>query len=360
MPLPRDNAPIPATRFIAANGYTGFRSHYDAAFRTREHTHLYTIKGGPGTGKSHLMRALAKQALARGLDVTQILCSSDPDSLDGVILQRGTTKVSILDGTAPHERGTQLPGAADDILDLGQFWDSHKLAQERDTVQMLSDGKQECYRRAYRFLGIAGRADAAAEEMLSACLLTSKLQRAAARFLHGACISPAPGEERYYLDAFSMKGYVTLPAPWEGCRTIYLSDHYDSARFLLRALHRILQGEGVYAYTCIPSCLDDGILRSIYLPHNNLLFAVDKTGPSDKTVHMQRFLDLEGLALCRTELRTLRHIRQEACAAATAALQEAGSYHFALERLYGEAMDFAAKEAYSAEVCAQILAWFDV
>lgn len=86
--------------FLGANTPEGFCSHYNTLFDDDRIRELLILKGGPGCGKSTLMRRVSQAAQEKGFDVEQILCSSDPDSLDGVIIpQRG---LALVDGTAPH------------------------------------------------------------------------------------------------------------------------------------------------------------------------------------------------------------------------------------------------------------------
>ena len=71
--------------FGATNGYSGFKSNFERIFGYPEVEKLFIIKGGPGTGKSTLMRKIEERYSNR-FDTTIILCSSDPGSLDGVII----------------------------------------------------------------------------------------------------------------------------------------------------------------------------------------------------------------------------------------------------------------------------------
>ena len=48
------------TYFAAANSYNGFIGYFDRAFRSEDFDRIFVLKGGPGTGKSSLMRALSK------------------------------------------------------------------------------------------------------------------------------------------------------------------------------------------------------------------------------------------------------------------------------------------------------------
>ena len=86
--------------FLGANAPTGFYSLYDHLIPPERARAVYILKGGPGCGKSTLMRKIGAWAEEAGLDTEYILCSGDPDSLDAVILP--TLAVAIVDGTAPH------------------------------------------------------------------------------------------------------------------------------------------------------------------------------------------------------------------------------------------------------------------
>ena len=96
----------PQVRFyLGANSPTGFYSLYDQLLDPAEAADIVILKGGPGCGKSSLMRRVAKAVEGRGLDVEYIQCSGDPDSLDAVVFP--ALKTAIVDGTAPHAWRTQ-------------------------------------------------------------------------------------------------------------------------------------------------------------------------------------------------------------------------------------------------------------
>ena len=86
--------------FLGANSPVGFYSLYSELLSPETANAIYILKGGPGCGKSTLMRRVAQQAVQAGETVEYILCSGDPDSLDGVVLPR--LGAALVDGTAPH------------------------------------------------------------------------------------------------------------------------------------------------------------------------------------------------------------------------------------------------------------------
>ena len=87
--------------FLGANTYSGFYSLYHRFTSPAEGDFLCVIKGGPGGGKSTLMRRLGDAMRARGQQVEYVHCSADPDSLDGVKFPQ--MHIAYVDGTAPHE-----------------------------------------------------------------------------------------------------------------------------------------------------------------------------------------------------------------------------------------------------------------
>ena len=134
--------------FAAANGYTGFRSDFDLIFNRKELTKLYVIKGGPGTGKSTLMRKVVDYATKTGIYCEGIFCSSDPNSYDGVILRDGDKSIAIADGTAPHVIEPKYPGAVEEIINLGVGFNTNNLVECRNEIIKLADKKAQHYQKA--------------------------------------------------------------------------------------------------------------------------------------------------------------------------------------------------------------------
>lgn len=84
--------------FLGANTPEGFYSLYDELIDPAEASAVLILKGGPGCGKSTLMRRVSAALDPVGCEY--ILCSGDPDSLDAVTFPG--LKAAIVDGTAPH------------------------------------------------------------------------------------------------------------------------------------------------------------------------------------------------------------------------------------------------------------------
>ncbi|HCC33408.1 MAG TPA: hypothetical protein DEQ28_05825, partial [Clostridiales bacterium] len=111
---------------------------------------VIVLKGGPGTGKSTFIRRTGEELRERGYDVEHIACSSDNESLDGLVLPSAGT--AIVDGTAPHVVEPRYPGAADTLVNLGDHWDAGVLKAARSEIHTVSREVSRLFAAAYRCL----------------------------------------------------------------------------------------------------------------------------------------------------------------------------------------------------------------
>lgn len=138
--------------FPGGNTSLGFFSHYDYLVPP-DATRIMIIKGGPGVGKSSFMKALAAEMKERGFDVELHHCSSDNNSLDGVVFPQ--IKVALMDGTSPHMVDPKYPGAVDEIIHLGDYWDEKGIRRSKREIIELNREIGRNFRRAYQFLKAA-------------------------------------------------------------------------------------------------------------------------------------------------------------------------------------------------------------
>ncbi len=342
--------------FAAANSGKGFFSFYKDVFDRRGLERRYLIKGGPGTGKSYLLRSVAEYAHAKGKAVEYYRCSSDPDSLDGIVIDE---RIAVLDATAPHSVEPELPGARDEIVNLGAFWDADALAVHAEEIAALTEKKSECYRRAYRFLAACDHLYADNRALILPHVRHAKLQGAVARRLEciprGRGYSLLPG----LCDAIGMKGRVHLDSYEQWAKKLYvIEDHHDTGALFLRALltrgmekecamrvsyHPIHVGEPDAVYFCDTG--DCFVIANGELPE----------GKSMTRINMKRFVDAEGVREVRSKLRMNGRMYEALLGSAEEALGEAGKHHFDLERIYAAGMDFDAENRFVRSFCEKIL-----
>ncbi|MGL4772633.1 MAG: PRK06851 family protein [Clostridium sp.] len=139
--------------FPGGNTSTGFYSFYKYVLNQDEANRIICLKGGPGTGKSSMMKKLGKHFLDKGYTVEFHHCSSDNNSLDGIVVKE--LKVAVLDGTAPHIVDPINPGAVDEILNLGVALDNEKLMKNKNEIIRLNREIGKNFGRAYKYLAAA-------------------------------------------------------------------------------------------------------------------------------------------------------------------------------------------------------------
>lgn len=133
--------------YACANSASGFISFFEDNIKGLDK--LYILKGGPGTGKSTLMKNIGSEWYKRGFDIEYIHCASDNDSIDGVIIP--AISIGIVDGTSPHVIEPIAPGAIEDYVNLGVAWDSKILAISKDKILDIKNNISSCYTNAYKF-----------------------------------------------------------------------------------------------------------------------------------------------------------------------------------------------------------------
>lgn len=134
--------------FPGGNTSSGFFSYHDNII-DKDRNMLYILKGMPGGGKSSLMKEIGENAIKEGNSVEFHHCPSDPNSIDGVVINE--LGIGIVDGTAPHIIDPVYPGLIDKIIDLGTNIDSELLSLYKDELFMAKDKNKAAYRRAFNY-----------------------------------------------------------------------------------------------------------------------------------------------------------------------------------------------------------------
>ena len=333
-------------RFAGANTRYGFIGLYDSIFRAGEFESIYVIHGAPGTGKSHLMKTVA----ARIPEASQerLYCSSDPDSLDGLILSHSGRKIGLLDGTAPHSRSISLPGTVETVLDLGAFWNRHKLKNERGEITSQVKYKKTAYENAYAALGLAGHIESEKMRILHSAFLKEKAEKFAQRLMRR--IGAPIGEQRIrYLSALGMFGVASRREDLSICQRVWrVPPYYGFEKLLLDTVARYARESGV-EHVRFPDVLDPYYTECLLFPKSECAVLVGDRDVTEEDfiITPTRFVDCPSLRRERSSLRTLAHMLTEEKNTALRELSLAGKAHFALEKIFAKAMDFAAKEEFA-------------
>ena len=320
---------------------------------------LYLIKSGPGCGKSTMMKQLAQ--LSSG-PVQRIHCSSDPDSLDGVVFC--DKKAAILDATAPHTMEPLAPGADEVVVSLYHTMSVEDLHPHREEIRALFARNASLRSRAARYIASAGsllldsrRAEACSTDFEKA---RRYVKRLCARLLPR---QNGPGTEQIrLLSAITPQGPIfyfdTIRALSD--RAVVFRDEYGAAsRFLMEQIHDEALARGYEIITCPCALHPEEKIDHILIPSLRLAFLTDNSWhpvalPGQQSVRCTRFLDRSNLSGFRARLRFNSRAAQELIQQSTALMASAKSCHDELESYYRAAVNFETVEQITRD-CARVL-----
>ena len=329
--------------FLGANTGAGFVSLYPEFTNPSNGSFFWYIKGGPGNGKSTLMRRAAERAESAGLTVETILCSGDPDSLDGIFIPE--KKLGYVDATSPHVQEPAVPGAAGKYLDLSAFYRPIPPETAAELAAFFPSYRRE-YARAYDMLHAAmlvspGSIPGVVTEDTKAHA-RKRAEAFAEKTVHR---SDTAYEKRRFLSAYTCRGAVLLSETAASFGRVYTLDNELGLadEFMQTVLARALS-LGAARIVC-PDPVDPGKLAALILPEEGIsLVAVSADFRFDGKAARHFRLDAaaELSEAQRKEVRRAAALRRSLTTEACAALRRAKELHDALEAKYRPFVDFRA------------------
>lgn len=327
--------------FLGSCSCEGFVSHYDSLFQDVKD--LTIIKGGSGCGKSTFMKAIGKAAEEKGFAVSYILCSSDPDSLDGILIPE--LSVGYVDGTAPHVLEPILCGGGSNYLNFGEFYDREAMKPNEEQILSVQRKNKQQYNLIHNCLGavksllncIRCETDTPFyhEEMdaIGECLCLSALKP---KFGTGT-------KSRRFLSALTPRGiYVCSDTPAALCPKVYVLK--DDFLLAPRVLSMVEDKALSYGYHCI-SCYTP--LIPLSAPSHLLIPELGVSIISDSTLFPYGgkhycSIDLNSTLppRVRTEFSFVHETIEELVTVITGYLTTAGCLHDQIESLCKPFVDF--------------------
>ena len=320
------------TYFLGANAKDGFVSLY-GDFPPDPDVFLHIIKGGPGTGKSGFMRRIGQEAQSRGLDVHYVLCSGDPDSLDGVYIP--ALRAAWMDGTAPHSREPVQFGMDSDYVNLGHFCHLPFAAADSAQIRLLNRKYKMLYQQAYAYL-------AAAAALENTFQQANSIDPSLASEIDALLQPPgSPGRQsRRFLHALTCRGDLRLNEEIKKlCKHIIAVDGHP-------ALAYISHKSAEEAILCL-SPLDPNRLEAVLLPGRSLAFV-------DSSWHLPFRRSLSASTPLQAAAAETLQLKERSLVLAFDQLRRAKALHDELEAIYKRYMDFPALTAYTDWLLAEL------
>jgi hypothetical protein len=329
--------------FASMNTGDGFCSFFDEIFDPAVLDAYFIIKGGSGTGKSTMMKKISDHFQKKGFLVERFYCSSDINSLDGILIDE---RVAVVDGTAPHTTDPKYPGAVDEIINLSECWDTKKLKSRKKEIINYANKKSSFYRKGYSFLGAAYKIKREIEDIVLSDYNYEKMSRAINRFLKqngykgegkGRRVRLVKGIGAYGISQLKslekMSDKICCITNGHECEGVFLREFLKCAE--------MLELKSVLSYD--PVCHDE--INALYFPEVKLSVVISD-GSEDfydekyKAFNLERFIDKNVLSENRSKLRFAKKCLNSLVEGACDAFEEAKVCHGQIEAIYSGTVDF--------------------
>lgn len=336
--------------FLGANSCEGFFSVFDKCYSADGEWQAFIIKGGPGTGKSSFMKYFAVNATNGGNKVLLCPCSSDPNSLDAVILPE--KKIAVMDGTAPHIVEPAFPGACEKLLNFGDFWDDTKFKGNSSQIIETSLRNKALHKSVSRYMKAAGQLLSDSYKTALACTDRDKAvsfaKRIAQKLIPQRRELQNGTEWVRFIGGITPVGVVSYSNTVleETENTVIINDEYGSAsNIIIEYVREYALKQGYEIITLknpfLPTLLTDHII----IPELSLGFATENAYTHFKTetrrIHARRFVSQKKLHLSNERMKFNKKATKQLLLSAAETLANAKSVHDELESYYIGAMDFA-------------------
>lgn len=333
--------------FLAANGFLGFRCHFWSLLKSEDIKKLYIIKGGSGVGKSTLMRRISAYFSDAGFSVEEILCSSDPSSLDGVVINSSGGRIVLIDGTAPHEYDMKYPAMRDITVDLSRHLNERELEKHGAKIKRLIKEKKKCYDTAYKNLHLAGISYKAILETTMPYARSIEIKNLAKKLFSDENTRAEKLDLKLY-SAFCKEGLILLDRNDEQYKKAYYFDSGYKTHILFSQLYGEIKKRG-YDITVFPSPFSDDVIDGFSV-NDEVLFKIRDSAPTYKSdCYFDNFDGRDGEII-----NSYEKIFNLSLEAAKQSLKWAFENHRSLEEIYGSHMDFEKNTRLSEDLIAKI------
>lgn len=344
--------------FLGSNTKRGFVPLFEQLRDPINGYRLYILKGGPGSGKSTLMRRIAKTLEAHGEQIEYIPCASDPQSLDA-ILDYGTG-TAVVDGTAPHTLDPKYPGAYDTIINLGDAWDQNMLLNNKNRIIELTDRITQYHSMATTCITAAALSLDHNKTIAKNYVHYDVIQEYIEQLSKELKDSPPGQERKRLLSAVSVGNTVFYDSTLTTlCPKLYvISDDWGAAsEMLLSSLHDFALTHKLDVITCYCSIQTPDKIEHLIFPSAQIgittsnFFHATRCNTSTAVEGLMQPIDTIDLNTMINNLTTAQQLLGTACGH----IKSSKLLHDELEAFYITAMDFSKLDGIYDKIINEIL-----
>lgn len=339
--------------FLGANAPKGYYSKFDQLFAAGPKGRCFLLKGGPGTGKSTVLKKIAAVLKKKGLSTELIYCSADTDSLDAVLAAEG--KIAVLDATLPHAVEPKYPGAYETTVSLCDCWNEEEIREHGEKVLELFDANRRMHEEARRYIAAAANLLDEAARLGMEAIHQEKAAKTAYRICmreFGRKQHKSGTEKQRFLSAVTDKGVFFMnETPKILCDRIYMieDDCGAASRVFMNMVRKTALEYGTDIITCRCPIFPSEKIEHIFIPSLRLGFmTLNRRHKMNvvpyRIIHARRFTDEKKYAKHRIRIRFALRSASQLIDEAVKCMKEAKDIHDELESIYIPAMDFSLVE----------------
>ncbi|MBU5675641.1 ATPase [Alkaliphilus sp. MSJ-5] len=321
------------------NTSVGFYSYFKYIINPSEARKIYYFKGGPGVGKSYMMKKIGYELVDRGIDVEFHHCSAEPESIDVIVIP--SIKVVLLDATSPHMDDPRYPGVTGTIVNLGEFINEEAMRKHRDSVIEATDDNKNIYVRVYKYLAAAKLIHDDIEWITSYAMDFNKVNKETIRLIKKYLVDIEDknriGKERHLFgSAYTLKGKLDFAETFigivEGIVYIKGADGTGKSTLLEKlSTTAVMKGYDVEIYhePLVPQKIE-----SIIIPELDLAFTTNSKFKDNETVDLDEYINEEKIEKYGEELEYSNKVFNQLLNDVFANLGKTNGVHDKMEKYY--------------------------
>ncbi|MDD3169298.1 MAG: ATPase [Eubacteriales bacterium] len=311
------------------------------------------------------MKKIGEAMLQEGHDVDFMHCSSDNNSLDGIVLR--DRKIAMIDGTSPHIVDPINPGAVDSIIHLGDFWDEEGIRKNKEALISNNERIKSIFSRGYNYLAAAGKMYDNLCSIYESAIKHEELYKISAKIIgdelaHREISSKQGDVKKYFASAITPNGFEhyldTLLGGYQKVYLIHVPVGVSSERmlnlFMEGAVYRGFSAEGYYCPMKPSTKLEHLLIPDLSLAFitSNQYHTIGQTAPETEIIpiHLEHIIRYDLIKYQAAILADSKKKMEELLQKGILCLSQAKKEHDELEKYYVPNMDFLKIDALRQEL----------